>query len=98
MQAVYVPGGVDGAAGGDQRLSGDLAAEHALGSGLRAFALEAGRVDLQQIKEIEKLVDGGLSVEQGHTVAGSTSEPSWWTRRVLVEPGAFGGEPATTTT
>ncbi|GAA4961304.1 hypothetical protein GCM10025331_60850 [Actinoplanes utahensis] len=98
MEAVDVPGGVDGAAGGDQRLSGDLAAEHALGSGLRAFALEGGRVDLLQVEEFQKLVDGGLSLQQGQTFAVSTSEPIWWTRRVLVEPGAFGGEPATTTT
>ncbi|BCJ50983.1 hypothetical protein Asp14428_24580 [Actinoplanes sp. NBRC 14428] len=41
---------------------------------------------------------GGVRGRGRHTVLGSTSEPSWWTRRVLVEPGAFGGLPATTTT
>ncbi|GLY01947.1 hypothetical protein Acsp01_23260 [Actinoplanes sp. NBRC 101535] len=96
---MHLPVRLDGAARGDQRLSGDLTAEHTLGSGLRALTPEGGRVDLLQIQEIQELVDGGLPLQwQGHTVAGSTSEPSWWTRRVLVEPGAFGGEPATTTT
>ena len=99
MQAVHGPVGGHGTAGRDQCLACHLAAEHPLGAGLRAHALEGGRVDLLEVEDLEQLVDGGLALQrQGHTEAGSTSEPSWCTRRVFVEPGAFGGLPATTTT
>ena len=99
MQRVHGALGVDRTPGGDQGLPGDLAAEDALGAGLRALAHEGRRVQLLEVEDLEQLVDGGLSAERfGHSSAGSVSEPSWCTRRVLVEPGALGGEPATTTT
>jgi hypothetical protein len=99
VQGVHGAGRVDSAAGGDQGLAGDLTAEDSLRTDLGAFALERGRVDLLEVENLEELVDGGLSGErQGQTVAGSTSVPSWWTRSVLVAPGALGGLPATTTT
>ncbi|GAB1690520.1 hypothetical protein KRM28CT15_23230 [Krasilnikovia sp. M28-CT-15] len=103
MQGVHEAVLLDRAAGGDQRLTGHLAAEDPLGTHLRALTLEGGRVDLLEVENVQELIDRGLSAQGlAHwaplTVAGSTSEPSWCTRSVLVLPGAFGGLPATTTT
>ena len=98
VQGVHETRLLDRTAGGDQRLTGHLPAEHPLRAHLGALADEGGRVDLLQVEDVEKLIDGGLPVQRRHAELWSVSEPSWCTRRVLVEPGAFGGEPATTTT
>ena len=104
MQGVHEAVRGDGAAGGDQRLAGDLAAEDALRADRRAHPAEGHLVALLQVQHLEELVDGGLTHDglphahcSARTVAASTSEPSSCTRRVLVEPGTPGGLPATMT-
>jgi len=97
-----VPLRVDGAAGGDQRLPGHLTAVHPQRPVQRARPAEghpARRLEVEHLEEEvdRRLADGDLG-HRRFTVAGSTREPSWWTRSVLVEPGVPGGLPATTTT
>jgi hypothetical protein len=100
---VHEAGRLDGAAGRHQRLTGDLPAEDPLGADGRAHAAKRRLPDLAQIEHFEQLVDGRLAAEHAHRLGraaddASTREPSWCTRSVLVEPGALGGLPATTTT
>ena len=105
VQRVHLALRVDGAAGRDQRLAGDLAAEHPLRADRRADPPERRLADRVEVQHLQELVDRGLADERldsGHCIAradaASTSEPSWCTRRVLVEPGVPGGLPATITT
>jgi hypothetical protein len=70
---------VHGPAGRDQRLAGDLPAEHTLRADLRALAAERGGVELLEVQHLEQLVDRGLSAQRhGHPAARtSVSDPSW---------------------
>jgi len=84
--------------GVDHRCSGGLfcAAQRKIAvlhfAGRRALDIE-GLGD----KIVDQLVDGGLTGGRVRQRV-STSDPSWCTRSVLVEPGVPGGLPATTTT
>ena len=105
MQRVHEPLRVDGAAGGDQGLAGDLAAVHPLWADRGAHPPEghlAGRVEVQHFEQLvdRRLADRDPTVAHcsARADAASTSEPSWCTRSVLVEPGVPGGLPATITT
>src|SRR5256885_14820006 len=50
---------LDGAGGGDQRLTDDLAAEHALCADLRAGAAEQVHFELFEVEDGEEVCDGG---------------------------------------
>ena len=55
VQGVDRPPGFHRSARGDQRLAGDLAAEHPLQPGLRLPATEEVVLDLLQVEELEEL-------------------------------------------
>ena len=59
MQRMY-EATLDRAAGGDQRLSRDLPAEHALALFLRALAAKNVHLDLLEIEDGDERVDRGL--------------------------------------
>ncbi len=96
-----MPGRVDGTAGGHQRLPGHLATEHALRTDLGALPPELVRAERLQVQQVEQQIHGSLADRHPAgwlpAVAQrlSVNEPNWCTRRVLVEPGVFGGLPAT---
>ena len=86
-------------------VTGDLAAVHPLGTDRGAHSPEGPLPGRGQVEDLQELVDRGLADQGapgGHcrarADAASTSDPSWCTRSVLVEPGVPGGLPATITT
>ena len=58
MQRVHRAVALRGAAGGDQRLAGDLAAEDPLQGLVRAAAPEDVDLDLLQVEQVDQLLGG----------------------------------------
>ena len=66
---------VHGPAGGDERLADHLAAEHALPADLRAAAAEQVVLELLEVEDGEKIVDGAATWVMGSR-AGQSGMPA----------------------
>ena len=86
MQAVHRPVRRHGAAGGDERLTGDLPAEDPLQRLVRLLAAEDVDLDALEVEQLHELVQGG---HVGHRASMSTAVAAPQT------PGALGrtGQP-----
>ena len=63
MQRVHLPARVfDRAGRGDQRLTGDLAAEHALAALVGRAAAEDVDLDRLEVEQLDEIVEGGHPV------------------------------------
>ena len=91
VQRVHEPLRVDGAAGGDQGLAGDLAAEDPLRADRRAHPPEGRLVDLLEVEHLQQLVDRGLADRESPSLTAGSRRRRVDERAELVHAQRVGG-------